>query len=131
MEKVVDLKDLIESANKRKQTEKYRGKIQSALKVMQCASCRFRCAMCGLYREIDESSKKPASALEFAFCETCQEEFDDYLAQSKGEKRSEVLWHNKDWENMWTAWLNYRRSIFCFRNSHEFKLLLKELHTQP
>jgi len=32
----------------------------------------------------------------------------------------DVFWHNNEWIELWTCWLNYQRSINNFRNSFDF-----------
>ncbi|MBW1769063.1 MAG: hypothetical protein JRJ65_18700 [Deltaproteobacteria bacterium] len=131
MDKVVNLRERLESDRKRKQAEQYRGKMRSIQKLVQCASCHMRCVMCGLHLDPAEATYKTAPKPGFTFCETCSEEFEDYLAQSKGEgDPGRPYWHNEEWEKMWTAWLDYQRTLHRFVSSHEYKLILKELHTQ-
>ena len=130
MEKVVNIKERIESKNQKKQLAKYRGKIESIQKLIQCSSCHFRCAMCGQHRGDEDSAfSAPSSPSGLKFCEDCQGEFEEFLSISSRGKRPKVFWHNKEWVHMWSAWLNYRRAMNGFLNSSEFKLLLEEFDT--
>ena len=100
-------------------------------KLMQCASCQLRCVMCGLYLDTADTATQTNFNSGFAFCKTCSEEFEDFLAQSRGEKHpAGPYWHNEEWEKMWAAWLDYRQALRRFASSHEYKRLLKELRTQ-
>jgi hypothetical protein len=45
---------------------------------------------------------------------------------SREKKGSGIFWHNDEWMKLWTAWLDYHKAIGEFRNSNEFKRLLKE-----
>ena len=60
-------------------------------------------------------------------CLNCGQEFEDFLAIAKGEKRPDIFWHNKEWLTMWSAWLDYRESIGDFVDSAEFKRILEEI----
>ncbi|MBL7213995.1 MAG: hypothetical protein ISS61_16600, partial [Desulfobacteraceae bacterium] len=52
---------------------------------------------------------------------------EDFLEMSKGKKGSGAIWHNEQWRNLWTAWLDYQEAMGEFRNSGEFKRLIGEL----
>jgi hypothetical protein len=60
-------------------------------------------------------------------CKDCGAEFEEFLAISGGEKKPELFWHNQEWLNIWSAWLNYRKAITAFIASPEFKVLLDEI----
>jgi hypothetical protein len=45
---------------------------------------------------------------------------------SKENKNSEIYWHNKEWMRLWSAWIEYRKAITKFRDSNEFRRLIKE-----
>ena len=130
MEKIVNLKDRIENKRQREQIERYRGKIKSIQKVIQCASCHFRCAMCGLHsRPQERPESSDSESLEFTLCESCRREYDEFISITRGEKKAEVFWHNREWLKMWSAWLSYRKSVDHFMDSSELKLLLEELNS--
>lgn len=129
-DKIVNLAERLEHKRQKKQMAQYRGKIETIQKIVQCGSCKMRCAMCGLHLERDESSASPLpSSAGLIFCESCRSEFDDFLSVSKGGERSEVFWHNKEWEKMWSSWIKYRKAMTAFVDSSEFKLLMEELKT--
>jgi len=87
--------------------------------------------MCGLrVKPGDASNDEDISPLGLTFCKSCRDEFEDFLSVSKGDKESDVFWHNKAWTGMWAAWLNYRKAINVFTKSPEFKILIRELNRQ-
>jgi hypothetical protein len=132
MDKVVDIKKRIESKKQKRQLKQYRGKMAAIQKIIQCSSCHHRCAMCGLYlRSTDSPRDSSPSSLGYTFCESCRGEFEDFETTFRGKKPSDLFWHNKEWEKMWSVWLSYRRAITGFKDSPEFKLLLEDLDTQP
>lgn len=130
MKKVVNIEGRIESRKQKKQLKLYRVKVDAIQKVIQCSSCHFKCAMCGLHEGETDSPYDSISSLGYTFCESCRGEFEDFLSISRGEKSPDLFWHNKEWINMWSAWLKYQQTIKGFMNSPEFNLLLKELDTQ-
>ena len=131
VDKIVSLSDRLESKRHKKQISRYRGKIETIQKIIQCGSCQIRCAMCGLYLREEESPKDiPHASMGLMLCESCRSEFDDFLSVSRGQQRSEVFWHNKEWVKMWSAWIKYRKAMTAFVDSPEFKLLMEELKTR-
>jgi len=88
--------------------------------------------MCGLYlKPGDSTNHSHSTQSEYTFCENCKGEFEEFLAISRGEKQPHLFWHNEEWMNMWSTWLNHRKAINRFIDSPEFKLLLEEIGTQP
>ena len=129
--KIVHLADRLENKTHKKQVERYREKVESIQKIVQCGSCRIRCAMCGLYLNNDDTSFKPFSnSTGLTLCESCRSEFDDFLSVSRSGQRSEVFWHNEKWVKMWSAWINYRKAMTAFVESPELKQLMEELKTR-
>lgn len=128
MEKIVDLKDRLENKKQRRRLEQYQRKIETVQKVTQCASCRFHCAMCGRHlSEPDDPQNRGSTDYGFPFCETCRGEFKDFLSISNSGIHSGLFWHNKEWREMWSAWLHYQKAIADFAHSPEYMLLLDEL----
>lgn len=131
VDKIVSLAERLESQRNKKQIDRYHGKTETIQKIVQCSSCRIRCAMCGLYLKKEEpltDCLPPPKGL--VLCEICRGEFDDFLSVSSGKRQSEVFWHNKEWVKMWSAWINYRKAVASFMDSPEFKFLMEELNTR-
>ena len=132
MEKVVDLEERIESRKSKERLEHFRGKMETVQKILQCSSCHLKCAMCSTLLEgRDTSTASHPAHLGLRFCGSCREEFEEFLAITESEAQPTLFWHNEEWKAMWSAWLNYRRTIAAFLRSSEFKLLLEELENQP
>ena len=125
MEKVLSITARIEDKKRRKQIESNRDKFDAVQRILQCGSCRFKCAMCGRHAEKPTSSnsqKTPHS--EFSLCESCGAEFDDYMKISeKMGTPHDIFWHNREWVEMWSSWVGYQRSLNKFRESFNFKQL--------
>jgi hypothetical protein len=80
--------------------------------------------MCGAHFDVPEMVCPPATSYpDITLCENCQEEYNDFIAISKGKKGSDIYWHNVEWMNLWASWLTYHKAIEGFRNSKEFKEL--------
>jgi len=127
MSKVYRITDRIADRERKRQIQNHRQKIETIQRAVQCSSCHFKCAMCGLHLEGEGTSCPHAlSFQDFNLCENCREEFEDFLKTRKGEKPPEVFWHNQEWLNLWSAWLNYQEAIKEFKKSQEFQQLITE-----
>jgi len=125
MDKILSITGRIENKKRLEQIESNRDKFDAVQRLLQCGSCRFKCAMCGTNAEKPESSnsqRKPHP--EFRLCESCGAEFEDYMkiAEKKGQPH-DVFWHNREWLNMWSCWVEYQRSLNKFRQSFNIKQL--------
>lgn len=131
MKKIVDLEERIENKRQKESLKQYRGKIDTIQKIIQCSSCHLKCAMCGVQVEMNGSPQKSHPAhLGLRFCDSCREELDEFLSIARGGKQPTVFWHNKEWKDMWSTWLDYRKAMAAFLQSSEFKLLMEELNRQ-
>lgn len=128
MEKIISLEERIENKKQKEKLEHYRGRIETVQKILQCSSCNLKCAMCGIQIEGSHSGCHASGHQGLPFCECCKEEFEEFLAIKKGQKEPDLFWHNKEWKEMWSAWLEYRKAMSAFLRSAEFKLLLEELN---
>jgi len=129
MSKIVDMSERIATKKQREQLERYRGRIETIQRMAQCSTCHFRCAMCGLQAKSSDPAERrpPSETFGLTFCEGCSEDFEEYLAITKGKREPNLFWHNKEWVDLWSALLGYRRAITAFVGSREFKLLVEEL----
>ncbi len=127
MNKVLNITDRLKDKKKKHRKEIYHQKTEAVLRIVQCSSCQLSCAMCGSHLDTTDSSCPQASSHpDLNLCESCRAEFDDFLEMSKEKKGSDIFWHNKEWMDLWSAWLHYRKAIEEFRHSNEFKRLIKE-----
>jgi hypothetical protein len=132
MEKIINIRERLENQKHKLQRKKYQKKIDTLRRITQCSSCHFKCAMCGQYLDdTDYYESSETSGYEYSFCESCREEFEDFLTVSGEEQNPDVFWHNKEWKRMWSTWLSYQKAISNFLDSHEFNALLNELDNQP
>jgi hypothetical protein len=127
MNKVLDIQNRLKDKKRKQREESYGQRIRTVCRVVQCSSCHFRCSMCGHHLIETELSRPRASSYpDLSLCEDCRVEFEDFLEMSRERGGSFILWHNKEWMKLWSAWLDYQQAIREFRNSTEFKLLTRE-----
>ncbi len=126
MDKVLNITGRIEDKKRQEQIESNRNKFDAVQRLLQCGSCRFKCAMCGRQAEEVESSSNPENKRrsEFKLCESCGAEFEDYIkiTENKG-KPHDIFWHNREWLEMWSCWVEYQRSLDKFRKTFNMRQL--------
>jgi hypothetical protein len=122
MEKVLSITSRLQDKKRKEQVREYRDRFEAVQRVLQCSGCQYKCAMCN--RHIDQSEPSdspPASLMEFTLCDSCRFEYEAFMqASQKGEVESDIFWHNTEWIELWTCWINYQRSINKFRSSFNF-----------
>jgi len=110
-------------------------KILAVQKIFQCMHCAFKCEKCGTQIQPDEHRQQRSISdlrVPYRFCESCAEEYIDFIERLKGRGNSEYYWHNEIWLEMWRKWIDYQGAIDTYLKSKEFKQLLTELKdTRP
>jgi len=110
-------------------------KILAVQKIFQCMHCAFKCEKCGTQIQPDEHRQQRAISdlrVPYRFCESCAEEYIDFIERLKGRGDPEYYWHNDIWLEMWRKWIDYQGAIDTYLKSKEFKQLLAELKdTRP
>ncbi|HDR13893.1 MAG TPA: hypothetical protein ENN79_00110 [Desulfobacteraceae bacterium] len=124
MDNLLNIEDLLQTRRRRRELENKTRKVQALRKLVQCTSCRLRCAMCGCRVDSGDMKTSGFEDLEFVLCESCRTDFDDYKAAFEKKRVSECFWHNKEWMALWSSWIGYQRSIRGFIDSEEFKQLM-------
>jgi len=122
--------------SKEKKTELVRmRKLLAVKKVFQCTHCSFKCEKCGTQISMDQQREGNADhnlRIPYRFCESCSEEYIDFIERLKGAGDPDCFWHNDDWAAAWKKWIDYQGAIDRYTKSKEFLQLLKELkQTRP
>ena len=81
--------------------------------------------------QVDENNLSDPR-IPYRFCESCSEEYIDYIERLKGKGDSDCYWHNDDWLEIWKRWIDYQGVIDRYLKSKEFIQLVQELKdTKP
>ncbi len=124
MEKVLNITDRLESRKRKREAKRYRERLMAIERAVQCASCEFKCNMCG--RQFREDERTPTSAFGgYSLCDSCRSEFDDFIKISTKQETERMFWHKEAWLRLWSAWVDYQEALKKFRESSEFKQLLE------
>jgi hypothetical protein len=128
MDKVLSITGRLEDRKRKQQLESDRQKVETIQRIVQCASCHFKCAMCGYHlKERKESYSSASSSRDFILCQSCEAEFQDFLEMAKSKEGSDIFWHNEEWLNLWSAWVDYQKAVKAFKKSPEFYQMIKGL----
>lgn len=105
-------------------------KILAVQKIFQCTHCAFKCEKCGT--QISAEDKRNLDnmyeiKIPYRFCESCSEEYADYINSLSGKGDSKYYWYNDEWLELWKKWIDYQGVMDRYLKSKEFKQLLQEL----
>ena len=104
-------------------------KIKAVQKVFQCTQCAYKCEKCGTQLERAEQERENIR-VPYRLCESCSEEYIDYIERHKGAGDTDCYWRNKSWMDLWKSWIDYQSAIDSYMKSKEFLQLLQELKQQ-
>ncbi len=130
MDKILSITDRLKEKKRKRHDEIYRLKMKAVLKTVQCASCQLSCGMCGAHVE---SADMTCPGISYPskpnLCEICRAEYEDFLKMTKGNKGSDIFWHNRQWMRLWLSWTEFHKAIKEFRDSKEFMEMTKDFES--
>ena len=128
--------DVISIDTKLKHSEQKRAdiarkrKILAVQKVFQCTQCAMKCEKCGTQISHDDHVSEGGGKkrqIPYRFCDSCSEEYLDYIERMKGGGDPDCYWHNEDWLHVWKTWIDYQGATDRYIKSRGFARLLQEL----
>jgi len=63
----------------------------------------------------------------YLFCESCADEYVEYIERLKGKDDPNCYWRNEIWLELWKRWIDYQGTVDRYIRSKEFKQLVEEL----
>jgi len=105
-------------------------KLLAVQKVFQCTHCAFKCEKCGTQINPEERAQESENGrvkVTHRFCDSCSEEYIDYIERLNGRGDPDCYWHNDFWLESWRRWIDYQGVIDSYLKSKEFVQLLEEL----
>jgi hypothetical protein len=132
---VISLDKKLQISKEKKNELVRKRKLLAVKKVFQCTHCAFKCEKCGTQigtDSVDETADLFKARIPYRFCESCAEEYVEYIERLKGHGDPECFWHNSEWLNLWQKWIEYQGALDRYMKSKEFVSLLNELkQTHP
>ena len=130
MADIISIDDKLKLSAEKKAGVIRKRKISAVQKIFQCTHCAFKCEKCGTQistSEEHEQKEKQDLRIPYRFCESCSEEYLDYIERLKGAGDPDHYWHNNAWMDLWKTWIDYQSSIDSYLKSKEFIQLMNEL----
>lgn len=130
MADIISIDAKLHDARQRKKNLARKRKLAAIRSVFQEARRTFRCEKC--YRQLDlpdpdEEEEEPNLRVPYRFCESCSEEYVDYIEKLKGKRNPDCYWHNDAWRETWHRWIDYQGAVDTYLKTKEFKQLIQEL----
>jgi hypothetical protein len=130
MGNVIKFDGKLQLSEEKKAARTRRRKIMAVRKAFQCSHCAMKCEKCGT-RVHPEGKHKAAnrnkSRVPYRFCESCAEDYVDYIETLKGRKDPDCYWQNNPWLDSWGKWIDWQGAVNRYIKSKEFVRLLHEL----
>lgn len=127
MTKVISLDDKLKLSAKQRDALARKRKILAVRKVFQCTHCASKCERCGTSLGPDNQGPKNNPRIPYNFCDSCADEYIEYINRLQGKGDDEAYWYNHAWLKVWRSWIEYQGAIDQYLRSKEFRRLLDEL----
>lgn len=129
MARVIDIEGKLKQKKGQKSEIERLKKITLVKKFIECTQCMLKCSKCGTQMELPEAVNRNTS-IPFRFCLNCQEEYEEYIKSQLGQGNPSFYWYNQEWRDIWRNWIEYQKALQSYKDSEEFKRLIKELQAE-
>lgn len=102
-------------------------KLLAVRKVFRCTHCVSKCEKCGVQIGAANRPEETKIRVPYNFCDSCSEEYIEYINVLQGKKNEAWYWHNDSWMKVWATWIDHQGAIDSYLKSKEFERLLEEL----
>jgi hypothetical protein len=106
-------------------------KLLAVRKIFRCTHCVSKCEKCGVQIGVENRPEVPEFRIPYNFCDSCSEEYIQYIETLKGKKNEAFYWHNDTWMTVWSTWIEHQGAVDSYLKSKEFEQLLNELKPNP
>jgi hypothetical protein len=130
MNKIILLDDKLKHSAEQKAATQRKRKIMAVRKVFHCTHCASKCERCGAGIGAENKAHLNNTRVPYHFCESCAEEYIDYIGKLQGKGDPQAYWHNHAWLKVWQTWIEYQGAIDNYLRSKEFRQLLEELNPE-
>ena len=130
MADIISIQTKLKHAQQKQADTNRKRKILAVQKIFQCTQCAMKCEKCGTQISHDAHLSQGRSGkrhIPYRFCESCTEEYIDYIERMQGGGDPDCYWHNEDWLAVWKTWIDYQSAKDRYVKSKGFARLLEEL----
>lgn len=130
MSKIISIDDKLKLSAEQREVLARKRKIMAVRKVFQCTHCASKCERCSISLGPENQSRAEDPRVPYNFCDSCSEEYIEYIQRLQGKGDSNDYWYNHQWFRVWQTWIEYQGAIDQYLRSKEFRRLLDELRPQ-
>lgn len=127
MGNIISLDTKLKTSREKQDAITRKRKLLAVRKIFRCTHCASKCEKCGVQVTADNRAAMPAFRVPYLFCDSCAEEYVEYIETLKGNGDSSQYWHNDAWMKVWATWIEHQGAVDSYLKSKEFERLLDEL----
>jgi hypothetical protein len=127
MGEIISLDEKLKCTQEKRDTIIRKRKLLAVRKIFRCTHCMSKCEKCGIQITSDNRPEIPTFKTPYVFCDSCAEEYRDYIDALKGKENAAMYWHNDAWMKVWATWIEHQGAVDSYMKSKEFERLLNEL----
>jgi hypothetical protein len=124
---LISLNDKLKLTEREKALAERKRKILAVRQAFHCTHCAAKCERCGIGLGPKSSPRSDNHRIPYNFCDSCADEYIDYINQLQGKGDPFAYWHNHAWLKTWRAWIEYQGAVDEYMHSKEFRQLIEEL----
>ncbi|MEE4358863.1 MAG: hypothetical protein V2I97_20510 [Desulfococcaceae bacterium] len=132
MAEIISLENKLREAGKLNNPLVQKRKLAAVRSLFQRARRSLRCEKC--FRRMDEEKveeKIRNLRVPYRFCDSCAQEYIDYIDRLQGRGNPEQYWHNEAWMRVWQRWIDYQGALDNYMKTDQFRQLIQELNPGP
>lgn len=130
MSKIISLDDKLKMSAEQREVLGRKRKLMAVRKIFQCSHCASKCERCGTTIGPETQTRKDNFRIPYNFCESCSDEYIEYINRLQGKGNAKDYWYNHAWLRVWQSWIEYQGAIDQYLRSKEFRQLLNELRPE-
>ncbi len=129
---IISLDEKLKISQGKKDASIKKKKLLAVRNNYRCTHCLSKCEKCGVQIIAENRPVLPSYRLPYVFCDSCAEDYIDYIERLKGKKNQVMYWQNDAWMKVWATWIEHRGAMDNYLKSKEFERLLAEMRpNQP
>jgi len=126
MAEIIDLHTKKREEQDRKAAVERSKRLEAVVQTFQCSRCAMKCMKCGSQVEPPASTPEDQS-VPYRLCRSCREEYQEFLDRLHGRGDPACYWYNREWMEVWKAWMHYQDALTRYQLSEGFRRVIEEI----